>query len=42
LLAAGRPHEVLPLTGATHLAADEVVAENLLLLQLDFLRRSLG
>jgi dipeptidyl-peptidase 4 len=42
LLAAGRPHEVLPLTGATHLATDEVVAENLLLLQLDFLRRSLG
>ena len=42
LLAAGRPHEVLPLTGATHLAADEIVAENLLLLQLDFLHRSLG
>ncbi len=42
LLAAGRPHEVLPLTGITHLAGDEVVAENLLLLQLDFLRRSLG
>ena len=42
LLAAGRPHEYLPLNGATHLAADEVVAENLLLLQLDFLQRSLG
>jgi dipeptidyl-peptidase-4 len=42
LLAAGRPHEVLPLTGMTHMADDEVVAENLLLLQLDFLRRSLG
>ncbi|HEY0358955.1 MAG TPA: prolyl oligopeptidase family serine peptidase [Mycobacteriales bacterium] len=41
LLAAGRPHEVLPLTGVTHMASDEVVAENLLLLQLDFLRRSL-
>ena len=26
----------------THMADDEVVAENLLLLQLDFLRRSLG
>jgi len=26
----------------THMAADEVVAENLLLHQLDFLRRSLG
>jgi dipeptidyl-peptidase-4 len=42
LLAAGRPHEVLPLSGTTHLASDEVVAENLLLLQLDFLRRALG
>ena len=41
LLAAGRPHEVLPLTGMTHMANDEVVAENLLLLQLDFLRRAL-
>jgi len=41
LLAAGRPHEVLPLTGVTHMASDPVVAENLLLLQLDFLRRSL-
>ncbi len=42
LLAAGRPHQVLPLSGMTHMANDEVVAENLLLLQLDFLRRSLG
>jgi dipeptidyl-peptidase-4 len=42
LLAAGKPHEVLPLSGMTHMADDEVVAENLLLLQLDFLRRSLG
>ncbi|HEY0487407.1 MAG TPA: prolyl oligopeptidase family serine peptidase [Mycobacteriales bacterium] len=41
LLAAGRPHEVLPLTGVTHMASDDVVAENLLLLQLDFLRRAL-
>jgi len=41
LLAAGRPHEVLPLTGMTHMANDEVVAENLLLLQVDFLRRAL-
>jgi dipeptidyl-peptidase-4 len=41
LLAAGRPHEVLPLSGMTHMANDEVVAENLLLLQLEFLRRSL-
>jgi len=42
LLAAGRPHEVLPLTGITHMATDETVKENLLLLQLDFLRRSLA
>jgi dipeptidyl-peptidase-4 len=42
LLAAGRPHEVLPLSGVTHMTPQEVVAENLLLLQLDFLRRSLG
>ncbi|HSR85942.1 MAG TPA: prolyl oligopeptidase family serine peptidase [Streptosporangiaceae bacterium] len=42
LLAAGRPHSVLPLSGVTHMAAQEDVAENLLLLQVDFLRRSLG
>jgi dipeptidyl-peptidase 4 len=41
LLGAGYPHEVLPLTGITHMASSEVVAENLLLLQLAFLRRSL-
>jgi dipeptidyl-peptidase 4 len=39
LLAAGRPHEVLPLSGVTHMTPQEVVAENLLLLQLAFLRR---
>ncbi|MBP5891206.1 S9 family peptidase [Streptomyces scabiei] len=42
LLAAGRPHEVLPLSGVTHITPQEQVAENLLLLQVDFLRRSLG
>jgi dipeptidyl-peptidase-4 len=42
LLAAGRPHQVLPLTGVTHMASQEEVAENLLLLQVDFLRRALG
>lgn len=42
LLAAGRTHEVLPLVGVTHMTPQEVVAENLLLHQLDFLRRSLG
>ncbi|MFH9861780.1 prolyl oligopeptidase family serine peptidase [Streptomyces sp. NPDC017202] len=41
LLAAGRPHEVLPLAGVTHMTPQETVAENLLRLQLDFLRRSL-
>jgi dipeptidyl-peptidase 4 len=42
LLAAGRPHSVLPLSGVTHMAAQEEVAENLLLLQVDFLFRALG
>ncbi|MFD7699108.1 prolyl oligopeptidase family serine peptidase [Streptomyces caelestis] len=42
LLAAGRPHEVLPLSGVTHMTPQEEVAENLLRLQLGFLKRSLG
>jgi len=42
LLAAGKPHEVLPLAGVTHMTPQEVVAENLLLHQLNFLQRSLG
>ncbi len=42
LLAAGRPHEVLPLVGVTHMTPQEVVAENILRHQLDFLSRSLG
>lgn len=41
LLAAGKPHEVLPLVGVTHMTPQEVVAENLLLHQLEFLRRAL-
>ena len=41
LLEAGRPHRVLPLSGVTHMTPQEEVAENLLLLQLDFLRESL-
>ena len=41
LLAAGRPHSVLPLSGVTHMASQEEVAENLLLLQVDFLRTAL-
>ncbi|MFI9009831.1 prolyl oligopeptidase family serine peptidase [Actinosynnema sp. NPDC053489] len=42
LLAAGRPHTVLPLSGVTHMTPQEQVAENLLLLQVDFLRRALS
>ena len=42
LLAAGRPHSVLPLSGVTHMTPQEVVAENLLLLQVEFLRGALG
>jgi dipeptidyl-peptidase-4 len=41
LLAAGKPHELLALAGVSHMTPQEVVAENLLLHQLDFLRRSL-
>ena len=41
LLAHGQPHQVLPLTGVTHMASQEDVAENLLLLQLHFLRSAL-
>ncbi len=42
LLAAGRPHSVLPLSGVTHMTPQEVVAENLLLLQVRFLNDALG
>ena len=41
LLEAGRPHTVLPLSGVTHMTPQEVVAENLLLLQVAFLREAL-
>lgn len=41
LLAAGRPHSVLPLTGVTHMASAEDVAENLAIFQIDFLRDAL-
>ena len=40
LLAAGHPHAVIPVTGATHLTASGA-AEQLLVLELDFLRRML-
>ncbi|MFP5309356.1 MAG: DPP IV N-terminal domain-containing protein [Actinomycetes bacterium] len=42
LLAAGRAHGFLPLSGVTHMTPQEVVAENLLLLQRDFLARHLA
>ncbi len=42
LTAAGRPHQVLPLSGVTHMTPQVEVAENKLLLELDFLTRSLA
>ena len=41
LLAAGEHHEVLPLSGVSHMTPQAVVAENLLLHQLAFLRKEL-
>ena len=41
-LAAGRPHEVLPLTSATHRVSDETADENLLWHEAGFFRRHLG
>ena len=41
LLEAGKPHEVLPLTGVTHMTPQETVAENLLRIQLSFIQKSL-
>jgi dipeptidyl-peptidase-4 len=42
LLAAGRPHSVLPLSGVTHMTPQRLVAENLLELQFAFLKTALG
>jgi dipeptidyl-peptidase 4 len=42
LLADGRPHRFLPLSGVTHMTPQEVVAENLLRLQVAFLHEALG
>ncbi len=42
LLAAGRPHSVLPLSGVTHMTPQPVIAANLARLQLDFLQRTLA
>jgi dipeptidyl-peptidase 4 len=38
----GRLHTVLPLTGVTHMTPQEAVAENLLIVQVEFLQRALG
>jgi len=42
LMEAGRPHTVLPLSGVTHMTPQEVVAKNLLLLQVSFLKSALA
>ena len=42
LLAAGYPHSVLPLSGVTHMTPQETVAENMLMLQVAFLKQALG
>ena len=42
LLTAGRPHQVLPLSGATHTPTDENTVSQLLRHQLDFLTDALG
>ena len=42
LLAAGRPHAVLPLSGVTHMTPQEVVAENLLRAEVDFFANALA
>lgn len=42
LLAAGRPHSVLPLSGVTHMTPQPVIAANLARLQLEFLQRTLA
>jgi dipeptidyl-peptidase-4 len=41
LLAAGRPHQVLPLSGSTHTPTDPTTVTQLLLHQLDFLAQTL-
>ncbi len=40
LVGSGYPHQVLPLSGVTHMTPQAVVAENLLRLQLDFLTKA--
>jgi dipeptidyl-peptidase-4 len=42
LTESGRLHAVLPLTGITHMTPQEAVAENLLAIQVEFIRQALG
>lgn len=41
LLAAGKTHSVLPLSGVTHMTPQEVIAENLMLAELEFFQEHL-
>jgi dipeptidyl-peptidase-4 len=41
LLAAGKVHSVLPLSGVTHMTPQEIVAENLMLAELEFFQQNL-
>jgi dipeptidyl-peptidase-4 len=42
LLAAGRPHTVLPLAGVSHMTPQEVIAENRLVIEAGFLKQALA
>jgi dipeptidyl-peptidase-4 len=42
LTEAGRPHVMMPLTGVTHMTPQEAVAENLLVVEMEFLKRHLS
>ena len=42
LLENGRPHDVLPLSGVTHMTPQETVAENRMVLMVEWLHRALA
>ena len=42
LLAAGKAHDVLPLSGVTHMTPQEIIAENLLLTEVEFFASALA
>ena len=42
LMEAGRRHAMIPLSGITHRPIDERAAENMLNIEVEFLKRSLG